>query len=122
MEICLINAVSSLSKTIEFNWFITSLNGQRQKNICSYLLLYLGLLDFNGPPRPLLVNGDENEDDDCMDEEDEREEQPRVENRAIAFHSSSSVEENTFEHLPPRLHQGNSLVHPGLCKTGLLQS
>ncbi|XP_059192141.1 patatin-like phospholipase domain-containing protein 2 [Centropristis striata] len=75
-----------------------------------------GLLNFNEPlrDRPLMVNGEENED--CNEEEeeneeeevnksDEQEEKPSVEAGAVMVHCSSSVEEHLIEHLPPTLHK-----------------
>ncbi|KAM4619388.1 patatin-like phospholipase domain-containing protein 2 [Polymixia lowei] len=71
-----------------------------------------GLLNLNGPyrSRPLLASGEENvdnqnDDDDNVSQEGEEEEQPRVEDSAAMAHSSSSVEEHIFEHLPPNLHK-----------------
>lgn len=74
-----------------------------------YLLLYSGLLNFNGPDRdrPLLANGEENEDFDEDDDNksDEEEEQRNVEEGAL-IDSSSLIEDHIMEHLPPILHKG----------------
>lgn len=83
----------------------------------SRLLLFSGLLNFNGPhrDRPLLNNGEENEDyndDDDDDEEDDDksgDEKPHVEEGAVMVHSSCSIEEHIIDHLPPTLHKGNIL-------------
>ncbi|XP_071760884.1 patatin-like phospholipase domain-containing protein 2 [Centroberyx gerrardi] len=70
-----------------------------------------GLLNFNGPHRALLANGEENEDydddddDDDMSDEDEEEEKPHGEDGAMVVHSDDSIEEHIFEHLPPNLHK-----------------
>lgn len=79
------------------------------------MLFFSGLLNFNGPlkDRPLLANGEENEDynDDEAEEEnksDEEDEKPQMEEKAVMVHSSSSIEEHIMEHLPPTLHKGKN--------------
>ncbi|XP_074488824.1 patatin-like phospholipase domain-containing protein 2 isoform X1 [Sebastes fasciatus] len=71
-----------------------------------------GLLNFNGPhrDRPLLANGEENEDYDDDDEEEankreEEEGKPHVEDGAEMVDISSAIEEHIIEHLPPVLHK-----------------
>ncbi|XP_018537563.1 patatin-like phospholipase domain-containing protein 2 [Lates calcarifer] len=93
-------------------------------------LLFLkrnGLLNFNGPlkDRPLLANGEENEDynDDEAEEEnksDEEDEKPQMEEKAVMVHSSSSIEEHIMEHLPPTLHK--ALVEACMERRSLAQS
>lgn len=76
------------------------------------MLFFSGLLNFNGPlkDRPLLANGEENEDYDEEEEEDnkgdEDEENPHQEERAVRVCDSSSVEDHIMDHLPPTLHKG----------------
>ncbi|KAG7245434.1 hypothetical protein INR49_010885, partial [Caranx melampygus] len=84
------------------------------------------LLNFNGPlrDRPLLANGEENED--CSDEEeddnksDEEEENPHKEERAVRVRDSSSVEDHIMDHLPPTLHK--ALVEACMERRSLVQS
>lgn len=69
-----------------------------------------GLLNFNGPhkDRPLLANGEENQDYNNKEEDNnsnEAEERLHVEQGAIMVHCKSSVEEHFIEHLPPTLHK-----------------
>ncbi|XP_042352566.1 patatin-like phospholipase domain-containing protein 2 [Plectropomus leopardus] len=73
-----------------------------------------GLLNFNGPlrDRPLLANGEENEDyNDHVEEEkgdnksDEEEEKPHVDEEAVMAQCCSSTEAHIIEHLPPILHK-----------------
>ena len=82
------------------------------------LLLFSELLNFDGPhrDRPLLANGEENEDcnDDGEEEEEnntseEEEEKPHVEEGAVMVDFSSLIEEHVIEHLPPTLHKGDIL-------------
>lgn len=80
------------------------------------MLLFSGLLNFNGPhrDRPLLANGEENEDYNEEEEEEnnkseEEEEKPHVEEGAVIVDCSSLIEEHIIEHLPPTLHKGNIL-------------
>ncbi|XP_039989675.1 patatin-like phospholipase domain-containing protein 2 [Xiphias gladius] len=70
-----------------------------------------GLLNFNGPlrDRPLLANGEENEDYNDEEEDDnksdEEEEKQHMEESGVMVHSSSSVTEHIIEYLPPILHK-----------------
>ena len=80
------------------------------------ILIFSGLLNFNGPhrDRPLLANGEEIEDynDDVEEEDnksDEEEEKPNVEEGAVVVHCSSLTEQHFIEHLPPTLHKGNTI-------------
>ncbi|KAM7002426.1 patatin-like phospholipase domain-containing protein 2 [Tautogolabrus adspersus] len=76
-----------------------------------------GLLHFNEPQRdkPLLNNGNENEDynDDYKSDEEEEE-------VAVLVDSSSSIEEHIIEHLPPILHK--ALVEACMERRSLVQS
>ncbi|GLD58783.1 patatin-like phospholipase domain-containing protein 2 [Lates japonicus] len=111
-----------------------TLQGVIMKAMCKQgykdALLFLkrnGLLNFNGPlkDRPLLANGEENEDynDNEAEEEnksDEEEEKPQMEEKAVMVHSSSSIEEHIVEHLPPTLHK--ALVEACMERRSLAQS
>ncbi|XP_070686967.1 patatin-like phospholipase domain-containing protein 2 [Pempheris klunzingeri] len=90
-----------------------------------YFLKRNGLLNFNGPltDRPLLANGEENEDyndDEESDESEEEQGKPHVEEGAVMVHSSSSIEEHIIEHLPPTLHK--ALVEACMERRSLAQS
>lgn len=88
-----------------------SLHPKKTTTLISYLLLYSGLLNFNGPgrDRPLLANGAENVDFDEDDDNknDEEEENLRVEEEALMVQSCATIEEHIIEHLPPNLNKGN---------------
>ncbi|XP_069019588.1 patatin-like phospholipase domain-containing protein 2 [Embiotoca jacksoni] len=83
-----------------------------------------GLLNFNGPhrDRPLLVNGEYN--DDYNEEEDdnkcEEEEKSPVEERAVMVYARSSFEDHIFECLPPIVHK--ALVEACMERRSLVQS
>ncbi|XP_029290480.1 patatin-like phospholipase domain-containing protein 2 [Cottoperca gobio] len=85
-----------------------------------------GLLNFNGPhrDRPLLANGEENEDyiDDEEQENnsDEEEEKTDVEEGAVMVLCSSSIEEHIIEHLPHTLHK--ALIEACMERRSLTQS
>ncbi|XP_040894941.1 patatin-like phospholipase domain-containing protein 2 [Toxotes jaculatrix] len=85
-----------------------------------------GLLNFQGPlrDRPLLANGEENEDYNEEEEEDnnsdEEDEKPQMEDRAVMAHSNFSLEEHIIEHLPPTLHK--ALVEACMERRSLAQS
>lgn len=85
-----------------------------------------GLLNFNGPhkDRPLLANGEENQDYNDDEEEEETNNSNEVEERLhegeIVVHCSSSVEEHFIEHLPPTLHK--ALVEACMERRSLMQS
>uniref|UniRef100_A0A3P9ANU8 triacylglycerol lipase n=1 Tax=Esox lucius TaxID=8010 RepID=A0A3P9ANU8_ESOLU len=106
---------------------------QVMKNMCKqgykdalHFLKNNGLLNYQGPHRPLVVDG-EDEEDDVMNDGEEHEGQ-RVENgirtredRAAAPpESSSTVQDQIFQHLPPGLHQ--ALVEACTEKYSLVQS
>nr|XP_020441146.1 patatin-like phospholipase domain-containing protein 2 [Monopterus albus]XP_020441153.1 patatin-like phospholipase domain-containing protein 2 [Monopterus albus] len=85
-----------------------------------------GLLNFNGPlrDRPLLVNGEENED--CNDDEeknnnhDKKEEKPHLEERAEMVHTSSSAEDHIIIQLPLPLHR--ALIEACVERRSLMRS
>lgn len=92
-----------------------------------------GLLNFNGPhrDRPLLANGEENEDYNGEEEEEQEEqeedkksvgeeEKPPLEEGAVMVHCSPSIEEHIMEHLPPSLHK--ALVEACMERRSLSQS
>ncbi|KAF3688749.1 Patatin-like phospholipase domain-containing protein 2 [Channa argus] len=85
-----------------------------------------GLLNFNGPlrDRPLLANGEDNEQYNNNEEEEnskggEREEPPHVE-EAVVVHSNFSEEEHIVVHLPPTLHK--ALIEACMERRSLVQS
>ncbi|KAM7414702.1 hypothetical protein PAMA_019491 [Pampus argenteus] len=79
-----------------------------------------GLLNFNGPDkdRPLLANGEDNEDYDEEDDNksDEEEKELNVEEGALVV----SIEDHIIEHLPPTLHK--ALVEACKERHSLVQS
>ncbi|KAK5867284.1 hypothetical protein PBY51_011790 [Eleginops maclovinus] len=88
-----------------------------------------GLLNFNGPlrDRPLLANGEENEeynDDEGEEQEenksDKEEEKPDVEQGAVIVYCGTTEEEQFVEHLPHTLHK--ALIKACMERRGLTQS
>ncbi|KAM3609661.1 uncharacterized protein V6R79_018236 [Siganus canaliculatus] len=75
-----------------------------------------GLLNFNGPyrDRPLLANGDDNEN--YNDEEDDK----CVEEAVVMVQCTSSIDQNFMERLPPTLHK--ALVEACMERRSLSQS
>ncbi|XP_052336961.1 patatin-like phospholipase domain-containing protein 2 isoform X2 [Oncorhynchus keta] len=77
-----------------------------------------GLLNPQGPHRPLIADGEEDDviedDDDDDDDDDEEHEERLVQNEirpiekesvVAPAESKSNIEDHIFEHLPPRLHK-----------------